>query len=72
VTTVKKLLVQLQQQSSYQGDSIQFISQSINDICEDMHYSDERYGCDTTHTASKCTAHYTIKSAQFFLQQYKK
>jgi hypothetical protein len=53
-------------------ETVQFINQSINNICEDMHYTDERYGCDTTLTASKCTAHYTIKSAQLLPQQYKK
>jgi len=40
VTTVKKLWVPLQEPSPYQGDSVQFINQSI-DICEDMQYTDE-------------------------------
>jgi len=72
VTTVKKLQVPLQQPSPYQGDSVEFICLSINDISEDMHYTDERYTSDTTRTAGKCTVHYTTKSAQFSLQQYKK
>jgi len=42
VNTVKKLQVPLQQPSPYQGDYVQFISQSI-DICEDMHCNDELY-----------------------------
>jgi hypothetical protein len=41
VTMVAEIQIPLQQISPYQEDSVSYISQSINYIYKDMHYTDE-------------------------------